>query len=77
MVYNYLKSACLTFLEFCCDQINDSEDIEDLSGVEYDENDVDEGYSETTSTSCETIDDKYEHCETSTETYDEVGTPTE
>ena len=48
-----------------------------MSGVEYDEDDVDEGYSETTSTSCEVIDDKYEHCEKSTETYDEVGTPTE
>ena len=48
-----------------------------MSGVEYDENDVDEGYSETTSTSCEVIDDNYEHCETTTETYDEVGTPTE
>ena len=48
-----------------------------MSEVEYDENDVDEGYSETTSTSCEVIDDDFEHCETSTETYDEVGTPTD
>ena len=45
--------------------------------MEYDDDDVEEGYSETTSTSCETIDDEYEHCETTTETYEEVGTSTE